>query len=256
MAPKVRPSLQIGIAVYIAYLLIVIGAMWAGGANYMTMTAPDQIFINIVVPLLLGAVLLVGVISWFGWWTPVMRDRSRASPEWLFWPIVFIAIAFIGINLSAADWSNIAAAHLIWLVAAGILVGFNEEALTRGVLLVGFREGGRSETFVAITSSFLFGLLHLPNALLGLPLYGAAIQVVFAGIMGLAFYTVRRTTGLLVIPMIIHGLWDFASFSRASSGAEPHSMQTVLQFSAYAVAIVCAVTLLWKSRGNTTHNEF
>jgi len=252
---KTQPNWQIAIACYIAYLVIVIGGMMAGGANYLDMVGADVVFGSIVLPLSLGAIFLFAVISWLGWWTPLMRDNELASPTWLKWPMILIAGAMIFMGLSSTNWSNIAASHLMLLVVAGILVGFNEEALCRGIVVLGIREGGRSEAFVLVLSSLLFGMIHLPNALIGLPLGGAAIQVVFAAMMGAGFYVIRRTSGSLLVPMVIHGLWDFASFSRSASGAEPPSMQAIVQFGSYGVAIIVSIILIWAMRGKTTRNE-
>lgn len=252
---KKRPSVTIAIACYAVYLVIVIGAMIASGASYLNLVAPDVIFGSVVLPLTLGAIFLVVVISWLGWWKPVMRDGELASPAWLQWPFILIAAAMILLGLSATNWSNLAATHLMFLVAAGILVGFNEEALCRGIVVLGLREGGRSEAFVLIMSSLIFGLLHLPNALIGLPLYGAAIQIVFAAMMGAGFYVIRRTSGSLLLPMVIHGLWDFASFSRGASGAQASSMQPIVQFGSYGIAIICSIVLIWAMRGKKTDNQ-
>lgn len=250
-----RPSVTIAIGCYVAYLFIVIGAMMAGGANYLDMVGPDVIFGSIVLPLTLGAIFLAVVLSWLGWWKPMMHEGELASPAWLKWPIILIAATMIIVGLTATEWSNIAVSHLMLLVAAGILVGFNEEALCRGIMVLGFREGGRSEAWVLIMSSLFFGMLHLPNALIGLPLGGAALQVVFAATMGAGFYVLRRTTGSLLIPMVIHGLWDFASFSRGASGAEPPAMQSVVQFGSYGIAILSSAVLIWAMRGKKTGNQ-
>ena len=250
-----KPSWQIAIAVYAAYLVIVIGAMMAGGADYLNMTGPDVVFGSIVLPLILGAVFLFATISWLGWWKPVMRDSEIASPGWLKWPILLAAVGFIGLMLSDTAWSSLSGTHLLMLVIGAVFVGFNEEALTRGVMLVGFREGGRSEAWLLVLTALFFGLLHLPNALIGMPLWGAAVQVVFASIMGAGFYVLRRSTGMLLAPMIIHGLWDFSTFSHGASGADAPALQTIVQFGTYGVAILCAVILIWTMRGKKTGNS-
>jgi len=250
-----RPSLSIAVACYVVYLIIVIGAMMASDTNYLDMVGSDVIFGSIVLPLALGAIFLFAVISWLGWWKPLMHESELASPTWLKWPFILLAAAMIILGLIATEWSNISATHLLFLAAAGILVGFNEEALCRGIMVLGFREGGRSEAWVLIITALFFGFLHLPNALIGMPLWGAGVQIVFATMMGAGFYVIRRTTGSLLIPMVIHGLWDFASFSRSASGGETPSLQAVTQFSSYGIAIVSAVILIVAMRGKKSDNE-
>jgi len=252
---KVKPNGMLAIAAYVGYLLIFIGSMIAGKADYLNLTGPDVVFRSIVVPLLLGAVYLVILINGLGWWRPVMRDSVSASPGWLKWPLILMAVAFVGLMMSATNWSNLVASQLLWLVVGSILVGFNEEALTRGVMLVGFREGGRSEAYVLLLTALFFGMLHLPNALIGLPLWAAGVQVIFASIMGAGFYVVRRTTGTLLVPMIIHGFWDFSTFVHGASGAGTPALQQPIQLTAYGLAIVCAIILILKTRGTPTNNE-
>ncbi len=153
-----------------------------------------------------GALFLFAALRYLGWWGPVMREKTHGAPKWTMWIILLVVAGFIGINLVTTTWSAIT----VLLLAAGILVGFNEEALTRGILVVGWRGTTQSETMVWFFSSLLFGLLHLPNALFGLPLAGAVLQVFFAFMAGTGFYILRRASGTLLVPMIVHGAWDFA----------------------------------------------
>lgn len=248
---KKPPSLQIAVVCYVLYLVIVIGAMMAGGANYLDMTSEDVIFASIVLPLILGAIFLVMAINWLGWWGPVMRDPQPAQPRILLWVMLLATLSFIAIGLSSVVWSNLSSMHLLMLATGAILVGFNEEALTRGILYVGARGEQRSEAFVLLFTALFFGLLHLPNALIGLPLGGAALQVVFAGIMGVGLYVLRRTSGMLLVPMVIHGLWDFSTFSHGASGAAVPELRSLAQFTAYGLAMICGIVLALKMRGKS-----
>jgi len=63
----------------------------------------------------------------------------------------------------------------------------------------------------------LFGLLHVPNAFFGQSVGTTGFQVVLAFLIGTSYYVTRRLTGLLVIPMILHGLWDFSTFIQGHS---------------------------------------
>jgi len=250
-----KPSWQIAIAVYLVYNLIIYGIWMAVGSDYTDMVGPDVAFQRIFLPLAFGFVFLAGVLSWLGWWPPAMRDEDLAAPRWVGWPIILIASAFILLVLSTTNWSAIAMPHLLVLIGAGLLVGFNEEALTRGILVVGFRAGGHGEAWVWFTTSLLFGLLHLPNALFGLPLFAAVLQVGFAFVMGSGFYVLRRLSGTLAVPMVIHGLWDFATFSHQASGAGEAALKTPLQMGTDGSAIFCTAIMLWVMRDRSTVGE-
>ena len=66
---------------------------------------------------------------------------------------------------------------------------------------------------MALWSSVIFGAAHLVNALsTGSAAIGQAIAVSFAGYF---FYLTRRVSGGLLVPGIIHGLFDFSILSGA-----------------------------------------
>lgn len=119
--------------------------------------------------------------------------------------------------LLAKDTSQTSTAMLWLLVVGSLLVGFCEELATRGVLVVGFR-GSYSEPGVWFLSTLLFGLMHLPNWYFGAG-PGATAQVVLAFMGGSMLYLTRRVSGTLVLAMLVHGLWDFASFIGTGGGA-------------------------------------
>jgi membrane protease YdiL (CAAX protease family) len=64
---------------------------------------------------------------------------------------------------------------------------------------------------VALWSSVVFGAVHLANAIgTGGTAIAQAIAVSFAGYF---FYLTRRVSGGLVVPALIHGLFDFSILS-------------------------------------------
>lgn len=241
---KVNPSWGTAGLAFVLYNLVIFGTWFATDANYLTLTAPDRIAKTTVLPLFLGAVFLVAALSRLGWWRPVMREDRRGGPGWTLWGVLAVTGAFIVLNLIAADWSQITATHFLFLFLAAILVGFNEEALTRGILVVGGRGATRSETAVWFVSSLLFGLMHLPNALFGLPLSAAAAQVGFAFLAGCGLYLLRRVSGTILLPMAVHAAWDFSTFSKGASGAEGTSLITLFQFGTYILSILLVILVL------------
>ncbi|WP_068111068.1 CPBP family intramembrane glutamic endopeptidase [Tropicimonas marinistellae] len=247
---KIKPRLATAAIVYVIYTLVIFGTWFATDANYLTLTDPDRIATTTVLPLFFGAIFLAATLSYLGWWRPVMTEDRRGGPGWTLWGILVVTGGFILLNLTAADWSQIAATHLTFLFLAAILVGFNEEALTRGVLVVGGRGSTQSETLVWFVSSLLFGLMHLPNALFGLPPFAAVAQVGFAFLAGSGFYLLRRLSGTILLPMFVHAAWDFSTFSKAASGAEGSSLITLFQFGTYIVSIILVILVLRRDRGS------
>ena len=241
---KVKPTWLVATVAFVIYNLIIYIAWFATDADYLTLTEAGNIGRNIVLPLFLGAIFLVAILSYLRWWRPIMTEERRGGPGWTLWVILAIVVAFIVLNVIGTDWAQITGTHLMFLILAGILVGFNEEALTRGILIVGARGSMSSETFVWLFSSLLFGLLHLPNALFGISWFAAVAQVGFAFLAGSGFYLVRRVGGTLLIPMMLHGAWDFATFSRGASGAEASTLIHVFQFATYIASLVLVILVL------------
>jgi hypothetical protein len=48
----------------------------------MNLVGREVVFRSLDLPLILGTVLLAPVITWFGWWRPVMVEERRNGPAW------------------------------------------------------------------------------------------------------------------------------------------------------------------------------
>lgn len=207
------------LAVSAIYLGIIFFLWLLLGVDYTRLSSQDRVLSDLVVPLAVGALFLVGVVTWLGWWRPVMSEAAAARPKWTVWVVGLGMACFILLNLLTTDWGEIAPVHLIMLLLAGALVGFNEEILFRGINVVGFRREGFGETWVWLGTSLVFGLAHLPNGFFGTGLGGAVGQAMIVVLAASSYYLLRRVSGSLVVPAVFHGLWDFSLFAQAASGA-------------------------------------
>lgn len=240
---RVQPKAWIAFVLFVLYAVIV-SAVWAvNGLDYDGVAETRSTIVEgIVVPIAFGAVFLAIAATVLGWWRPAMVEDHRAGPRWgwVLPAMLFLAVilSISGIDFGAADGSA-----LVMLAIGCALVGFSEELLTRGLMIVGFR-GSLSEPWVWFLSSLMFGLLHGLNVFFGQSLAATVRQIVFAFLLGTAFYVTRRITGMLVVTMVIHALWDFGTLGVDHSGADAPALAGLMIWPIVIVALVLLVSIL------------
>lgn len=209
---RITPRVWIGFAIWIGYVIVIASVTLLSGVPYPDIgTSADSTWRGAVMDLAVGAALLVIVATFLGWWRPALFEQRRSHHTWpIFVPVIMFAAAIL--NLFSTDWSQFDTSFLLSLVALGVLVGFSEEMMARGLVLTAFRSR-LGEGWVWFLSSALFGLMHIVNAVLGAPLLSSLTQAALAFASGTAFYILRRVTGSLIWAMLLHGLWDVSVFA-------------------------------------------
>jgi membrane protease YdiL (CAAX protease family) len=231
-----------GMLLYVGYLAIFFTTWIVNGVDYMRIGAnAESTRLWYAFPTLFGCAFLVLAISVLGWWRMVLFDRSKSGPHWV-WILPVVMAAIILNNFLGMPSGKLSAELLLWSSLGAIGVGFGEEMITRGSMIVGLRSQF-SEGWVWFICTLLFSALHVPNVYFGLPLSSMPIQVLLTFIMGSGFYVIRRMSGTLILPMVLHGLWDSSIFLNVATGGQP----SAVQFAAYPLAIACAIAVLRKS---------
>jgi len=169
------------------------------------------------------------------WRDPERLKTTTAMKVAMVLFVVLIVIRLVGIEYGAAGLNL-----LLVVLLSGILVGFAEEALFRGIFLRSLRTGGRTEATAALWTAIAFGLFHLPNIIVGAGLAQLA-QIVLAAISGVTLYLFRRNRGLILIAMIAHGIWDTSTFLSGSHGAQ---WAGLLSFAIYPIGVIAAIVAL------------
>lgn len=211
----VAPTLPILIGLFLAHVVIWIGliALIPGDDRVSFEFLGDQSmpFVRqFIIPLIAVAAFQALVVRRLGWTSAVMRDSTTTAKKWLWAPIgLFITVAIVG-TFAADGWTDAGTSYVIGLAVTVVLVGITEEFTFRGLLLVGARRIFAREWHAAVFAAALFGLFHLPNALLGNPLSDEIPHVVQTALLGLVFYALRRLSGTILVPMAVHAVWDFA----------------------------------------------
>ncbi|NYF16626.1 hypothetical protein HDC37_001451 [Microbacterium sp. AK009] len=234
---RVRPRVWIGLVIYVAYVAVVFIVQQLSGVPYTALgDSGANLFLGAGLSLIVGAVLLALTTSLLGWWQPALFDRHRSAHKWPIVAAIIMVVALV-VNLASTDWGAFDVAFLAAAIVL-LLVGFTEELATRGLLLVGLRSR-LSEVWVWLLTSALFGLMHLVNVLSGQAVGPTLQQVALAFGAGTIFYILRRVTGSLIWAMVLHGLWDFSTFSASHGTPAPFVvLGGVLEIVAIVVAFI------------------
>ncbi|GAB3305639.1 CPBP family intramembrane glutamic endopeptidase [Pseudoclavibacter terrae] len=216
--PRLAPRVWLGVVAYLTYLAVFYGVWIANGIDYPRIgDNADTLWKWYVAPTLAGAVVISIIVTVYGWWRPAVFEERKRMPKWAWaFPVILVAVALA--NLLLGDTSRFTPTMWLLLAAGSLLVGFNEELLTRGQLIVALRSRF-GELGVWFFSTLLFGLLHLPNTIFGTGPLGVS-QVFITFVIGSALYLLRRVSGTLIAAMALHALWDFSSFA-ANTGLIP-----------------------------------
>ena len=168
---------------------------------------PQSVLFGLFLPLAIGAVVLIAFVASLHWF-PALFARQPIGGRWWMWLAPVAVVAAIVLRLLGIDYASYAAGVVAVTFLSGLLVGFVEEILTRGIAVKMLRDAGKSEWVVMVVSSLIFGLLHASNILGGQEVLTVALTVVFAFGFGICMYLTLRVTGNLIWPMLIHGLYD------------------------------------------------
>lgn len=247
---RVTPRAWIGFAIWAGYVVVIVTVTLLSGVPFPDIgTSADSTWRGAVLDLSVAAALLVVLASILGWWRPALFERTRSHHKWpVFVPIVMAVVAVF--NLVNTDWAQFDVSFLLSLIALGVLVGFSEEMMARGLVLTAFRSRFR-EGWVWLLSSALFGLMHLANAILGAPFLSSLSQAALAFASGTAFYILRRVTGSLIWAMLLHGLWDVSVFA---VGHAPLSTPFAA-FLAPVIGILALAVVYWVIKGTDERPE-
>ncbi|MFI5761168.1 MULTISPECIES: CPBP family intramembrane glutamic endopeptidase [unclassified Streptomyces] len=233
------------LAVVLVYLGIIQGlGLLVGvdtGDSASEFPTTESLVRNALIPIGASIVFAAGLVTWLGWWREVLHYRVPVR-RWVRWvPLSMLAVALLGLNFRhLADQSLSLVACLLLL---GLFVGVGEELMFRGIGVHAFRRAGFSEGKVALYSSLVFGLAHVSNAI-GQGAQ-ALVQALIVSTSGYFFYLCLRVGGVILLPMLVHGLWDTGLISNLV-GEEPRgSLGMALMIVLQAVLIV---VLLLKRR--------
>lgn len=228
-----RLSVAAFVALVIVYLAVIQGLGFLLTRNdeisYAAPTDINQLWRSLLLPVGASFVLAYAAVAYLRWWRPVWID-DRPVQRWL----IIVPILMVISIAVVTDYPGLADQDLTFvllLLLTCLLVGLTEETMFRGIGITCFRSNGFSEKKVALWSTVIFGLAHSTNLFSEGP--KAFLQVFTTIVAGYFLYIIRRRTGGLLIPALVHGLWDFSLISGMTTS--DHS---------YPPAIVAVLTMV------------
>jgi membrane protease YdiL (CAAX protease family) len=217
---RLPPTLGRGFAVAVLYALVFLVGGLISGVDYDEITADASNVLGfVIIPVGLGILVTLGLTARWGWWRALFHEERKLTEHRWLRLIPVLLVLNIVIVLALSPWEEWNAGLVLLILLGTLMVGFAEEIVFRGYLLVGAR-ARYTEVGAWFVSSGLFALFHGLNIITGQAVGTTITQVVFAFVFGSALYFVRRLSGLLVVGMVIHGFWDFSSFISAGRGDE------------------------------------
>lgn len=134
------------------------------------------------------------------------RKRFDLSKLYFLFPlaeVVVIAFAFFNVDFAAYSTQEI-----LLVFVATLVIGVNEEVISRGILLIGLRNSRVAEWKAWLVTLMVFALMHLVNVIGGGNF--TILLVVLTG--GTLWYVSRRVFNNLFVSIALHALYDAAFF--------------------------------------------
>ncbi len=210
---KVRPTVYRGVIVYIVYMIIFYAIFIITKIDYTRISESEDTLLRWFIPATVGMIIVpIVFVTMYGWWKPSLSEQKKLAR----WPVIIPGLITViaVVNLVIGDYSRLTPPMWLMLIVGNLCVGFNEEMINRGQLIIALRSRF-GEKKVWLISTAMFAVFHLPNIFFGTGLIGL-IQVPIAFGMGSVFYLARRTTGTLFAAMVVHAIWDFSVFATKS----------------------------------------
>lgn len=182
-------------------------------------TDPLTIIAGYIVPIAMGAAVLVAFALSIGWLKELFGPQPIRGGGWM-WIAVVIVLLFNIARFATIDYGRAGFGYVAAWLLAGLFIGFAEEFLTRGLVVNLMRKAGHPEIAVALVSASIFAALHSGNLLTGQALLPTLIQLVYTFGFGICMYLALRLTGTLIAPILLHASTDPSIFMQTTFPAD------------------------------------
>ena len=174
------------------------------------------------------------------------RKQFYLSKLYYLFPLASFGVSlFVLFNV---DFSAYSFRVILLVVVATLIIGFNEEVVTRGITLIGLRNNKWDEWKAWVMTVVVFSLLHLVNVLGGGNL--TILLVVVTG--GTLWYISRRVFNNLFVSIGLHALYDTAFYlltglSKIGEDLPDHVLD--IQFGSFLFLLFVSILFVMFGRG-------
>lgn len=175
------------------------------------------------------------------------RKRFNLSKLYYLFPLAAFAIPLYA--LFQVDFGAYSLRLILLTLLATLVIGINEEIITRGILLVGLRNGGIKEWKAWVITLIVFSLMHLLNLVGG----GESITIlIIVATGGTLWYISRRVFNNLFVSIGLHAFYDFAflllpGLYQTQAGVPDHVLD--IQLASFLILFVVSILFVIFGRG-------
>ena len=167
--------------------------------------------------LALSVIAVVFLIACTRWFAPEFKGVFKTSHLatglafiWLAFAFLFFGTYFVGLASSSFYFKPTVSA-----LAMAIAAGFYEETIFRGITVpIGMRylKSEKRVGILVLITALVFGLMHIGNIANGASIQMGIVQGVATTFAGIFFIAVYLRTGNILIPIFMHGIYDYMCF--------------------------------------------
>ena len=165
-----------------------------------------------------SVVAVLFMIAYTRWFAPEFKGVFKTSHlatglafVWLAFAFKFFGSYFVGLATSGFYFKP-----TVLALAMAIAAGFYEETIFRGVTVpIGMRyfKSEKRVGIIVLISALVFGLMHIGNIVNGASVQMGIAQGFATTFAGILFIAVYLRTGNLLIPIFMHGIYDYMCFT-------------------------------------------
>lgn len=207
-------------------------------------TIPALLGLEGFVESLLSSAIAVGILILFQrWFSPEFKGTFALRVTLAEVGLVFIPYIVKSVVNVGASWldTGFYFKPTLTAVGMGIAAGFCEETWFRGLAVpigMGYLPREKRIFTTVLVTSIIFGVIHAGNVFNGARLDVGIIQAIATTFAAFFFVAVFLRTGNILIPIFMHGFWDWVCFV-----TDPTLVDGVMMNDGISFALIAALVL-------------